>query len=679
MKEEYDKLVEKTRKLIGEVRGREKEISQVIKDDRYSYDSELLGLLSELENAISIDSSTGNDIGEHLKLLLKRTALHSEVSDIVIKGFPELIFDIIAEASLTDKISTNNVGFNKIECNESRSICNCLFLIARLVELPYFYSYFATYWLEVKRRKELDILLESVLAFLENKGCGSREEVLHSSKCLMTTILLWERVSPIRNYLKNNELLFEIMERFMIGINRFESSTIKYLFVRLYSNLLELNENGKFVELKDDSNFNSLDIYLQYFIFRHPVIDSFELLLNKGLCWSNSMGENGLENNYSSGILKIYHEKVIDEITRTVMSSILTCSSLIFLENITNGLQVYHSVLQEIKRKYFDKYHDFNIIRLYLDNTIDSKSLLGNWVVGDKPGEFKWEHGVLSLCLIRGDWLLVENIQDAPKDVIVKLNEISEVINRDIFVSKNNFGLFSESIGDNYFEIIEINKRVKVHPNFRIFSSCITTKSNCCDGKEDELNKRMFFGVSSNDYISSDVTKLLNLNKWNYCIIPTPTIDELTKGLELYHSNLNVIKENLLGSFQRIINLISNSESYFGVNYNKYLNIRKPSCKDFFKGCTSISRVIFGNPDAFCDSNYQSNYLSERNRMKISFLFSSVLLDHIPLKSYKRRLQIEIFNCFGINSKESEHCIDNNKFSIHFSGNENISNMHNRI
>ncbi|KAK6587902.1 hypothetical protein RS030_81186 [Cryptosporidium xiaoi] len=699
MKGGFDELVAKTKILIREIKDRENEIRSAVKSDEYKYDSDLSDILVELERNVSVNSNVGHAVKEDLIQSLKIIALYSEISDIVLKSFPELIFDIVGNINLADNIDSKYEKLYGLKYNKNKNICNYLFLITTLIELPYFYNYFATYWLEEESRsKELNLLLKNVLKLIENKESSSKEEILHNSKCLMTTILLWEKISPIRNYLKRSELLFEIMEKFVFDINKFENNTIKYLFVRLYSNLLELNENGrlrlyqehglirysiqvqigKFVKLKDDNEGNLLDIYLQYFIFKKPVFDSFDLLLSKGLCFNNTSYYD-LESCGSNSILKIYNNRVVDEITRIVISNILTCNSLIFLENISNGLQVYYSVLDYIKQKYFDKYHNFNIIRLYLDNTTDSKSLLGNWVVGDKPGEFKWEHGILSLCLIRGDWLLIENIQDVPKDVIVKLNEISEVISRNIFICKNNFGVFSETINDNYFEIIDINKRIKIHPNFRIFSSCITTKNDYYnDNSRYELCKDILFSVSNNEYVNNDVIRLLNMNKWSYCIIPTPTMNELTKGIELYYSNLSIVKDSLLNSFRHILNVMNDSESYFGINYNKYLNTRKPSCKDFFKGCTSISRVLFENSNFVNDNNNsQGNYLSEKNRMKVSFLFGSVLLDHVSLNSYRNKLQTEISIYFGINRKESEYCINNNKFSVHFSGNEDISSKSN--
>ena len=49
---------------------------------------------------------------------------------------------------------------------------------------------------------------------------------------------------------------------------------------------------------------------------------------------------------------------------------------------------------------------------------LDSRTLIGGYVCGKEPGEFEWRNGILSDALVRGEWLLVEDIDRASQDVL---------------------------------------------------------------------------------------------------------------------------------------------------------------------------------------------------------------------------------------------------------------------
>jgi len=65
-------------------------------------------------------------------------------------------------------------------------------------------------------------------------------------------------------------------------------------------------------------------------------------------------------------------------------------------------------------------------ITIYLDAAADSKSLLGAYVCGSKPGEFSWTAGPLTRAARKGCWVLIENLDLAPPEVLASLAPLLE-------------------------------------------------------------------------------------------------------------------------------------------------------------------------------------------------------------------------------------------------------------
>ena len=62
-----------------------------------------------------------------------------------------------------------------------------------------------------------------------------------------------------------------------------------------------------------------------------------------------------------------------------------------------------------------------DFVTLHLDAQTDSKSLLGSYVVGAAPGEFKWQPGALTQAVARGRWVVIEDVDLAPFEVLAAL------------------------------------------------------------------------------------------------------------------------------------------------------------------------------------------------------------------------------------------------------------------
>lgn len=59
-----------------------------------------------------------------------------------------------------------------------------------------------------------------------------------------------------------------------------------------------------------------------------------------------------------------------------------------------------------------------SIVKIHLGEQTDAKLLLGTYTSGDKPGTFQWNTGVLTSAVQEGKWVLVEDIDKAPTEIL---------------------------------------------------------------------------------------------------------------------------------------------------------------------------------------------------------------------------------------------------------------------
>jgi midasin len=62
-----------------------------------------------------------------------------------------------------------------------------------------------------------------------------------------------------------------------------------------------------------------------------------------------------------------------------------------------------------------------NVIKFHLDDQTDSKTLLGSYVCTEVPGEFRWQAGALTQAVAKGIWVVFEDVDCAPFEVLSAL------------------------------------------------------------------------------------------------------------------------------------------------------------------------------------------------------------------------------------------------------------------
>jgi midasin len=67
-----------------------------------------------------------------------------------------------------------------------------------------------------------------------------------------------------------------------------------------------------------------------------------------------------------------------------------------------------------------------DLVRVHLDDQTDSKTLLGAYVCATKPGEFMWQPGLLTQAVVKGSWVIIEDINLASAEVLATLLPLVE-------------------------------------------------------------------------------------------------------------------------------------------------------------------------------------------------------------------------------------------------------------
>jgi len=73
-----------------------------------------------------------------------------------------------------------------------------------------------------------------------------------------------------------------------------------------------------------------------------------------------------------------------------------------------------------------------SLLKIHLGDQSDAKVLLGTYICTDVPGEFKWVSGILTRAVSMGLWIVIEDINLAPTDVLSVLLLLLE--KRELFI-----------------------------------------------------------------------------------------------------------------------------------------------------------------------------------------------------------------------------------------------------
>lgn len=216
----------------------------------------------------------------------------------------------------------------------------------------------------------------------------------------------------------------------------------------------------------------------------------------------------------------------------------------------------------------FMKYEN-NIVKIHLGEQTDGKLLLGTYCSGEKPGTFQWRSGVLTTAVKEGKWVLIEDIDKAPTEVLSVLLTLLE---------KRELSIPSRG------EVI------KAKNGFQLISTIRIT----------------------NDNSKTSLPDLIGLRKWELINVQTPTEVDFKNILTSKFPLLTNLAHKFIKCFNEVVSLY-NSSSF--ISLNKGAHPRVISFRDLIKFCSRCDRMLSNkgitSGDQLLESSIYDNIFAE--------------------------------------------------------------------
>jgi midasin len=213
---------------------------------------------------------------------------------------------------------------------------------------------------------------------------------------------------------------------------------------------------------------------------------------------------------------------------------------------------------------------DKTMVKIHLGEQTDAKLLLGTYTSGEKPGTFEWRSGVLTTAVKEGRWVLIEDIDKAPTEVLSILLSLLE--KRELTVPSRG-------------EII------KAANGFQLISTI----------------------RSSND-LKNSIPDLIGLRLWKILTVEEPSEEELKSMICAKFPSLT----NMVPMFIRLYKSIQetyNTKSFLVLNRGSHPRVI--SVRDLMK---------FGNR---VNVIYQSNGITSQNQLLESSVIDSIFAEAV--------------------------------------------------
>ncbi|WCJ27054.1 Midasin [Euphorbia peplus] len=194
------------------------------------------------------------------------------------------------------------------------------------------------------------------------------------------------------------------------------------------------------------------------------------------------------------------------------------------------------------------------VFSIHMDEQIDGKTLMGTYVCGEQPGEFRWQPGSLIQAVLNGYWVVFEDIDKAPSDVQSILLPLLE--------------------GTSFF-VTGHGEEIRVPERFRLFSTVTTTKSDA-------------FGNAEGGNLLSIL--------WRRVMIGPPNAEDLQNIVKVLYPNLEPLAGKLTETFERV-NYVSLHHILGFLSGKSALNgsLGRFSLRDLIKWCKRIEGLGFSS------------------------------------------------------------------------------------
>ncbi|KAJ9190362.1 hypothetical protein P3X46_001577 [Hevea brasiliensis] len=194
------------------------------------------------------------------------------------------------------------------------------------------------------------------------------------------------------------------------------------------------------------------------------------------------------------------------------------------------------------------------VLSIHMDEQIDGKTLIGTYVCGEQPGEFRWQPGSLIQAVLNGYWVVFEDIDKAPSDVHSILLPLLE--------------------GASFF-VTSHGEEIRVAESFRLFSTISTSRIDVlCNTEGGNLLSTV----------------------WRRVMIGLPNCDDLQIIVKAWYPNLEPLAGKLIETFGRV-NSVARRHILGFQPGDSTLNgsLNRFSLRDLLKWCKRIAGLGFSS------------------------------------------------------------------------------------
>lgn len=187
------------------------------------------------------------------------------------------------------------------------------------------------------------------------------------------------------------------------------------------------------------------------------------------------------------------------------------------------------------------------MITLHLNEQSDAKLLIGIYASGPKPGTFEWRPGVLTAAVQKGYWVLIEDLDRAPIDILSTIIPLIE--RREIVISSRG-------------------ETIKAATNFRVFA---TIRSHLNLRGEEQVN----------------MPRMPGGRLWNRLQLLDMNSDDLVMILLRKFPNLEDHVPRIIATYESV-----RLEGSRMAPANRSLSLRPASSRDLFKWSERLARAL---------------------------------------------------------------------------------------
>ncbi|CCE62256.1 hypothetical protein TPHA_0C01000 [Tetrapisispora phaffii CBS 4417] len=215
-----------------------------------------------------------------------------------------------------------------------------------------------------------------------------------------------------------------------------------------------------------------------------------------------------------------------------------------------------------------------SIIKIHLGEQTDAKLLIGTYTSGEKPGTFEWRSGILTNAVKEGSWVLIEDIDKAPTEVLSILLTLLE--KRELIIPSRG-------------EVI------KAGTGFQLISTvCITEENNTAYN------------------LKENIPNIIGISKWKTINFEAPNNDELNTILVAKFSVLRNLIPKIILSYNSVKSIYTDPRF---ISLNKGAHARIVSVRDIVKLCHRLDAYFKQNniidPNQLIESSIYDNIFSE--------------------------------------------------------------------